>query len=191
MAKAGVHVGKGFASNVRSAPKVLRKAVNYLAPALGLVVLGFTIGHYMNTTYALQVNLNGTDLGYIQDESVFQQAEKNFKQRIVYAEDQEVMQMQPVYTVMAVNRNELLSSGQITDTLIQATGSEVAHASGLYIDNNFMGATVDGQELRQILTDMLDEYRAMSPSETVRFASEVKGAGRVVFKLQHCRFKQH
>ena len=59
-------------------------SVNYIAPLAAAAAFMFIIDSALDTTFALKVVYNGEEIGYIKDESVFEQAEKQMLGRIVF-----------------------------------------------------------------------------------------------------------
>lgn len=150
------------------------KVFNYAAPVVSIVVLVYTVQSYTGLTYALQVNYNGEDIGYIQNEADFEEAEKRMKARIIYEDYIEPVDTIPKFTLSVVDNTLLTDSAQLTDKLIEASGNELAEASGLYIGSTFMGATTDPNSMLLMLDSMKQAHSTGDPSERVEFVKDVK-----------------
>ncbi|MEG0017732.1 MAG: peptidoglycan DD-metalloendopeptidase family protein [Hydrogenoanaerobacterium sp.] len=69
---------------IRTAFRAVGTVLNYVAPVVAVFMLVSVIQHFTGLTFALSVNYAGQNIGYITDEAVFENAEKEVKKRIVY-----------------------------------------------------------------------------------------------------------
>lgn len=149
---------------------------NYLAPVAAIAFFIMQIQHYENLTFALRVEYAGKDLGYVRNESVFSRAESEMKGRIInetYIKPDDVI---PRFTLSIVDKDDLISTDQLTDKLIQASGNELKEAYGLYIENHFVSAVTDGNALLLHLNSLLERHRTpeMSPQDRIQFVKKVQ-----------------
>lgn len=63
--------------------RIFKTLLNYAAPAAACVVLYFTIRYFTGFQLALHVEYNGVDIGYVANEAVFTEAEKDMKERMI------------------------------------------------------------------------------------------------------------
>ncbi len=161
----------------RGALHVLRGIVglsHYVAPVLGILFLVMTIQYFSGLTFGLEVEYDGKTLGYITSETEFKQAEKMMQERIVADASAEPIYTIPTYKVTVVDQSELSRVDQICDELIKASNSVIVEASGLYIDEKFIGATYDRASIKKTLEGLLDACRTDEPTEKVNFVQSVK-----------------
>lgn len=161
----------------RGSLHILRAMVglsHYVAPVLGILFLVMTIQYFSGLTFGLEVEYGGKTLGYIKSEAEFNQAEKMMQGRIVADAAAEPIYTIPTYKVTVVDQAELSRVDQICDELIKASNSVIVEASGLYIDDQFYGATYDRDSLKQTLNGLLDAFRTGEPTEEVSFVQSVK-----------------
>ncbi|MBC8570049.1 LysM peptidoglycan-binding domain-containing M23 family metallopeptidase [Zongyangia hominis] len=158
--RANLHLIKGF--------------LNYAAPICAAFLLVYTVSYFANLDYAISVEYQGVNMGYIENEDAFDQAEKMMQGRIVYEENQKPVNTTPSFTLEVVEPAQLLSVDKMCDNIIRASGSVINEATGLYIDNKFMGATKNGDELENVLDGMLAQYRTGSENEQVDFIRDVQ-----------------
>ena len=71
-----------------------------------------TIGFFSRLTFALKIDYAGETLGYIADESVFNEAQNRMKERIVYEEYQAPIDAVPQFSLAVVSQDELLTTDQ-------------------------------------------------------------------------------
>ena len=60
--------------------------------------------------------------------------------RIVFDDYEKPDNLAPEFTVASVDKDELLDEDSLTDELIKSSGTELSQATGLYIDDEFIGA---------------------------------------------------
>lgn len=154
----------------------LVSSINYVAPFLALTVFIVVINSTLNMTFALKVDYNGEEIGYISDESVYEKAEKQMLGRIVFEDYIKPENSVPRFTITAVRADQLISEDELTDKLIQASGNELAEAAGLYIDDRFYGAVSERRALVRILDSVKDRFRSDDPDveERIDFIKNVE-----------------
>ena len=151
------------------------RALNYVAPVVAIGILVYTVHSQMNVQYALQVEFDGTTVGYIQSESVFDDAQSMMNDRVIYQDGEEKLDITPVYTIATVSGKDALTDvDTLCNTLIQSSGSEITQASGLYIDGSFVGAVTEGTDLQNALDEKLSAYRTGAENEEVSFVRDVE-----------------
>lgn len=153
---------------------IIKKFLNYSMPATAFLILAVFIGHSMSLNYALAVQVNGTNIGYVTDESVYTTADKLMQDRIVYDAGDTAIKSNAVLTVTAVSKNQINSANEICDSLIQVSGEEISQADGLYVDGKLLGATTDGQRLEDMLKSLKANRATGDPNETVEFVKNVQ-----------------
>lgn len=151
----------------------LKTFVNYAAPVAAIMFFVFTLNHVTSREYGLMVEYGGKNIGYVADESVFIQAEKAARERSVYEEYIDPDENNPTYTLVAVEESMLSTKDMITEQIMSVSGNDLCVASGLYIDDNFVGATTNPDGLIEVLDRMLDYYRTDDESEQVQFLKPV------------------
>ncbi|MFV0497360.1 MAG: peptidoglycan DD-metalloendopeptidase family protein [Candidatus Fimivivens sp.] len=168
--------GMVIAAFVTRAVARLFSSVNYVAPFLAAAVFLIVINGALNMTFALRVFYNGEEIGYIADEAVFEDAEKQMLGRIVFEDYIKPEDSMPEFTIAAVREDSLLTEDLLANELIKASGNELAQATGLYVDNRFLGAVNERYQLLSLLESTKDEYRSNdeASNETVAFVKEVE-----------------
>lgn len=156
----------------------LFSSINYVAPLMAAAVFALVINGTLNMTFALRVFYNGEEIGYIANEAVFENAEKQMLGRIVFEDYIKPEDNMPEFTIAAVRQAELLSEDSLTDELIKASGNELAQATGLYVDDRFLGAVRERRQLISLLESVKDQYRTVEDDddtyEVVEFVKDVE-----------------
>lgn len=154
----------------------LFSSINYVAPLLAAAVFALVINGTLNMTFALRVYYNSEEIGYIADESVFEDAEKQMLGRIVFEDYIKPENSTPKFTIAAVRKEELLSEDSLTDELIKSSGNDLAQATGLYVDDRFLGAVDDRLHMLSLLESIKEKYRLddNDTNEVVEFVKDVE-----------------
>lgn len=154
--------------------KCMFGSVNYFAPILAgccfLVVVSVTL----NMTFALEVKYNGQPIGYISEESVFDEAEREVLKRVVFENYITPSETVPQFSITPIKNKELSSEDKITNEIIKASGNELATASGLYIDDKFLGAVKSPLALDNLLTKVKKKFVSGEDDEEVEFVKDVQ-----------------
>lgn len=151
-----------FFSGVFNNRRIFVTWLNYVAPVIALVGFVYVINYVGELNYAVNVEYNEQDIGYIENEMVFERAETKLQQRVTYLSDDEVIEATPRFTVEIVGENRLKDDLQLTDAMLKSSGEEIVKASGLTIDGQFYGAVREGHVIQQTLDDLLHEYETDS-----------------------------
>ncbi len=148
---------------------------NYVLPVVAALIFVSTFQQIDAQTYALSVEYNGEQIGYIRNEAEFAMAENNVQNRIISGGYEFPDDYIPQYTLQVVDEEQLATVDELTDRIIEVSGNEIQEASGLYVDGKFIGATTDGDGLVLALKDMLDETRETAGENAkVSFVQDVK-----------------
>ncbi len=149
--------------------------VNYILPIAGCIFFIQVVQYHDNLSYALSVEYNGEQIGYIRNEAEFVAAEQNVQNRIIAGGYEFPDDYIPQYTLQVVNDEELSTVEELTNRIIEVSGNEIQEASGLYVDGEFIGATTDGEGLVLALKNMLDKTRETAgEGAKVSFVQDVK-----------------
>ncbi len=149
---------------------LLKTAANILMPVGAAAILIFTVNHWRNTTFALEVIYNDQSIGYISDESVFIEAKDMVKDRLStspYASDISDIEI-PVaasstnlrakYNLSVVSIDQLNDAQAISDKMIENSVDNLTHACGIYIDGEFICAVKNESDAKTVFYDILEPY---------------------------------
>ena len=146
---------------------------NWALPIISCVFLFNIVSFASGMTYALRLTVNGDFMGYVEDESVFTDAEKIVQQRITYLDSNtEMFTFEHGYTLEMVGYGNTLTKYQLADKMLESMGEEISFAYGMYIDDSFYGALETKDRVDQTLESLLDEYRE-GGEETVEFENQI------------------
>ena len=159
---------------VRNNLYVCKTVVNYALPVIGIFMLHQVVEAGTQVTYALAVEQDGQVIAYVQDESVYTEAQRDLLSRIINTDDEAELNLDPVFAVAAVNPEEIADSEKLTDQLIQLSTADIQEAQGLYIDGEFYGAVKTASLIKDVLDDTLAQYTTGAEDETVKFVQDIQ-----------------
>lgn len=147
----------------------------YILPLAAAVVFVVTVYQFMSTNYALAVEYQGQVVGYVKEESVYQNAEKMVKGRIVYTEsNQQSWSIDPTFSVVAASNAEISDTETLANAILEKSGAEISEAVGLYVDGQFYGATTDALQLENDLEQIKKPYQEQYPDAEIGFVQNVE-----------------
>lgn len=168
------HAIGAFFRGVRNNLNIFKWVISYTLPVLAAFAFINVIEYVSQLNFAVAVEYNGEHIGYVENEAVFEQAEHKLQQRIIYTEGEDALSQIPMFAVTVVDKSQLKTDYEVTDTMIRSSAGEIVQATGLSIDGKFYGAVKDGVRLQTTLQKLKDVYKTDTPGETVDFAYEVK-----------------
>lgn len=155
-----------------------RKAVvslgNLLAPAAAAFLLIMTLQYWGSTTFALELEYDGQALGYITDESVFDNAATMAEGRVIDSNHAFAVERSPKLTLTMVPENALLDESAVCDKILKKSVDAIAQVSGLYIDGKFEAAVLSRETLEEQLNQILSSYCDGSTDEKAEFIPRVE-----------------
>lgn len=163
-----------FKSGIKNNKDIINRFMNYVYPAVGLAVLLISINVVSSFEYGLNVSCLGKNIGYIEDEYVFLDASKQMNSRINYVKDQELINDAHEFTLVRLkNDSKVIDKDVVADELIKASNKMICKATGLYINDDFVGAVKDDKELKNIINSYLKPWKEQYENADVSFVDDV------------------
>lgn len=157
-------------------PHMFRKMANVVLPVLACIILIITINYWSKVTFALSVECNGQELGYIADESVYQEAQNLVEERLDTTGDDDSTRKllsQADYKVVIVSPSELTDAQTISDRIVETSDEEITQACGIYIDGDFLCAVRNEMDAVQVFDNIKDQYETSDPDEVIGFVEDI------------------
>ncbi len=156
---------------VRRHGVVFRTIGNLAAPVVALLLLVNTVMYWREADFALKLEYDGQEVGFIADESVYANAAAIVEGMVIDANDSFQVERAPKMTLTVAHGNRLLDEQDICNVILERVGDSVTHTTGLYVDGVFCGALA-ANPLEQIMQDVLQAYDAPDGAE-VDFFPEI------------------
>ncbi len=149
------NLGSFFALTWKSFAPML----NYAAPVFAIVVTAVIIANYSDYGYGLVVEFKGSEIGIIENETVFNNAVSDISQRVEEATGQQyTVSAKPRYTLVMMNNSGYASSEDITNKIVEKSPELFYEGYGLFVDGNLIAANGDEQVLQNALNSYLAPY---------------------------------
>ena len=162
-------------SGVHKHRAVLAGALGYLLPLGALAILVFTVSQVLGANYSLAVEYNGSLIGFIENETVWENANSLVRERIIASDEtDQTWNAEPVFTIRSVDEAALSSASYLADTIIRNSSDEIQNATGIHVNGQLVGVVTDGAALQQVLDDTLAPYESGDEFHRVAFAQDIE-----------------
>lgn len=153
----------------------LATAFNIAAPIASIVFFASLFNYISGLEYAVSVEYNGQELGFIETEGDIEQAQVEVQKRISYVDGNETVSFTPKFSLKIIDSEaHYMGTNELADKMIVNSSQELAQAYGLYINDEFFGAvsTDDYSAVVAELDDILASYSSVSGAYDIRFINE-------------------
>lgn len=148
-------------------------ALNIALPLLCVGILTGVALYITSSSRALEIACNGKVLGYIQDETVYNDAIVLLRQRMQSSSQDYQSTLSPTYTVASVSSSMNMDAEALCEAML-ADSHSVDNAYGLYIDGELCAAAKSYGDIQFIMETFLDKYKTGTPGESVTFMGETQ-----------------
>lgn len=164
-----------FVRGVRVYSGLIRRWLSYLFPLGAAAVFGVVVWSVLGQNYALAVEYRGEVVGYIANETVYEEARKYVEGRIRNTGTEEEWTLTPTFTISAVPAAAMRSVTELADRLIETSDEQIQNASGVIVDGLLIGVTSESEELQRQLDAVKAPYEdASNPNLRVEFWQNVE-----------------
>ena len=164
-----------FFRGIRIYSGLIRRFLSYLFPIGAAAVFGVVAWSVLGQNYALEVEYRGEVVGYIANETVYEQAQQYVEGRIRNAGTEEEWSVTPTFTIKAVPASAMRSVTELADRLIETSTEQIQNASGVIVDGLLIGVTSDSAMLQQALAEAKAPYLdETNPNLRVEFWQDVE-----------------
>ena len=176
--------------------KLFGTLFNTALPIGACVLLAMTVAHWGSVTFALEVSYNDQKIGYVASESVYLEAEKLARSRVMTGvEENAASQAQlvnlstrslaqpeeavkeligkPTYRLSLVTIDQLTDANTMSDKLIEHSSSKITNACGVYVDGQFVCAVKNETDAVSVFDRILNEKKTDASNTIADFVEEV------------------
>lgn len=141
-----------------------------------VVILSFNAAN--KKTFALEVIYNGVPLGYVKDETVFEDAKSKAITLLGKGSNNnsffENLSIEPQYNLSRISLNELDGKDTICENIITACDASAVRACGVYIDGEFICAVKNESDAASVFNSILAPSKKNAKDGTiVAFVEEI------------------
>lgn len=173
--KAGaVQAAKSAANGTVKHKSFLISAVNHCLPILCIVIMLLTAAALFGRNYVLAVECDGDLVGYVTDESTYNQATELVSERVINASNDFQSALTPNYSLVPVSdEGQLNSSAEICNNILLTT-DDVDEAYGFFVNDKLVAALRSQGDMTYILDSFLEKYRIGAKNETTSFVGSTQ-----------------
>ncbi len=154
---------------------MFKTIANVAMPVLAVIAFSLTVNYWSSVTFALKVSYDNKDLGYISDESVYNEASASAKARMTTTKSSESAKIEePTYELSLVSVNELIDSSILCDRIIENSETNVTNACGIYIDDEFICAVKNETDATSVFNAILEKNQVNDANSFVDFVEKVE-----------------
>ncbi len=167
----GHYVKKAFTTHMQ----MFRTIANFALPVAAVLAFVLTVNYWSSVTFALKVSYDSKELGYISDESVYNEAQSAAKARMTTTKTDSSADLEdPTYELSLVNINELVDSSILCDRIIENSESNVTNACGIYIDDEFVCSVKNETDATSVFNAILEKNQVADSNSFVDFVEKVE-----------------
>lgn len=162
-----------FGKRVIKHRRIFTTVFNYALPVFACTVLFSVLQFWSGQTFALRVDYNGETLGYIKDESVFEEASDQVASLLLSSNDASSYVSVPSYTLSIVKPSKIIDANVLCDKMVQSSGEMIENGCGVYIDNQFIGALKNESDARGLFDEILKSFQSENEDTEVSFSNDI------------------
>lgn len=167
--------GKALWKGILGLFAFLRWSFNYIAPAVCIVFLIALIKYAGTMQYTISVNYNGNELGTIQNEASYNEAQALVMDKLTYTSNDESVIATPTFSVKLMSDTDnAVNVDDLSELIIESGDVSAIEAYAFYINNELIGVYEEAEMLRlkAVLEQLLGAYYTTSTA-TVDFVDNV------------------
>lgn len=167
----GHYVKKAFTTHTQ----MFKTIANFALPVAAVLAFVLTVNYWSSVTFALKVSYDNKELGYISDESVYNEAQSAAKARMTTTKtDSSAKLDDPTYELSLVSVNKLVDSSILCDRIIENSESNVTNACGIYIDDEFICSVKNETDAASVFNAILEKHKVTDSNSFVDFVEKVE-----------------
>lgn len=146
----------------------------FVGPVTAALLLTVTISAWTGTEFCLTLTYQGEELGLVESAAVYDRGAELARGRVINADHSFEVDAVPVFTMTLRRGKATLTDTEVCDAILRQSGDSIAQVSGLYVDDVFVGAMEDEEEIHTVL-DALKEgrYDKEDPNQRAEFVQSV------------------
>ncbi len=167
----GGYIKKAFAKH----GLVFSVLTNIITPILALLVLIATFQYWHNMQLGLKITYNNTDIGCVDSETVYLNAQEKATKRLqtaIEANEGATLIKTAQYQIVPVKLTDLNDSEAMCNKIIERSDSDITNACGVYIDGEFLCAVKNETDAVTVFDNILSAYNA-NEGDMVSFVENI------------------
>ena len=161
------------AKGVKRHKGVIASFFNVAIPTVALIALVSVVNFWSGASFALALECNGETIGYVEDKVVVEQALAQAQSSVVDINGHLELPENLEYKLTVVQNEDVMDNSQLAEVLLENMGDQVQTASGLFVEDQFVGAVDDTDTANQVLNEILDSYTDGNEQAEANFTEQV------------------
>lgn len=163
-------IQNGFADFYRSKKSYL----NYIAPAVCILVLALTVVFWKNASFALSVTYDGKNLGMVRSEETYRNAADKVEENVSDASGKDFkLDRSVTYKMVLAKKSDLENEDQLYNNIVTNSSNGVTSGYGLYVDNRLAGVNSSASAIQAMLNGITASYNTDTSVQSVGFSQDV------------------
>ncbi|MGN0660144.1 MAG: LysM peptidoglycan-binding domain-containing M23 family metallopeptidase [Oscillospiraceae bacterium] len=147
---------------------------NYAAPVVCAVLLFNIVAYATNIQYVVGVSFGDGIVAYVENQSVYEEAEGELRSRLNYSESNDsYVELEPEFTVVKNDSYDLLDKYRLADILLTCTSNDVAQGCGVYVGTEFFGAVEDKTAVEAFVNKTIEEQKNAVGGESAELETDI------------------
>lgn len=134
-----------------------RAVLSTVIPLIAVIFLFSFSNTFKAITFAVDVYIDGVNVGTVKDESAYKQAQKDAQLRLSSL-DSSVDAITPEYRITVATVSSLDDGETVSNNIIAAVSENTVNACGVFIDGNFVCAVGSEDTFIRVCDRVLGEY---------------------------------
>lgn len=176
----GSEVKRYVQQGIKKHKDLAREIYYYIFPVLTGSVFFLIVGINLSREYAINVKLNGQNIGTITNYTVLENADKIIENKLVSTDDKS-WNLDSEIKIVSLGNKETVNERQLANNILSASGEDIVEATGLYVDGEFYGAVKDPTKLNAVIRALKAPYENGDENRTVSFVQSVSVLDGVFF----------
>ncbi len=152
---------------------VFLRSLSYLLPICASAILALTVYFTLSTPYSLAATQDGVLLGYIENDTVWDDAARTVESRVNAASEEQSFESTPTFTLASVNQSEVIDSLQLADRIIEESSDQIRQATGIYVNDMLVGVSENRDALQTIIDNNIIPIQEANPDARVNFVNNI------------------
>ncbi|BCI59992.1 M23 family metallopeptidase [Solibaculum mannosilyticum] len=161
------------AKGVKRHRGVVASFFNIAIPTVALVALVSVVNFWSGASFALALECNGETIGYVEDKVVVEQALAQAQSSVVDVNGHLQLPENLEYKLTLVRNEDVMDNSQLAEAFLDNMEGQVQTASGLFVEDQFVGAVDDTDTANQVLNEILDSYTEGNEQAEANFTEQV------------------
>ncbi len=144
-------------------------------PLVATAALIITLTAWRNTEFCLSLTYAGQELGYIDNEKDYTVAAEMATDRVVNVDNSFSVEAAPKLAMTIKGNHTTLSEAELCDAILRTAGDSIVEATGLYINDDFIGAMQSDEDLNGMLDSIKNgHYDKNDVNQRAEFVQKVE-----------------